>query len=1858
MTVQLAPDIRGPLIRALSTRCIGLALAISFSVYSQSETKVGYTVIRAAAGSRLPAAIALLSLEDPPGVLISQAGVGAVEPISTGRVFVEGGVTETGIALANPFSQSTAVNLVLRDASGAEVSRQALSLRAGEHVSRFISQFFAGVGPGFAGSLTFESTQKLGAVALRFTRNALNNDIFSTLPVIDLGQTPASDPLVFPQIGAGDGYSTHLFLLNPSGQTIRGQVRLVADDGTDLVLRVLGTETSRFSYEIRPHGTYRAEISAASGLHTGYVVVSPDSGSSAPAGNAVFRFERAGSLTTEAGIGAATPTSSARVFVDNIGTYTGLAIANSGARDADVAFTLLARDGTQLEATTRTLAPRNHTALFAHDLFPDFGATFSGVMEISSNTAVSVLALKLTTNVREDLVLTALPVADLDHPTTAPFLVLPQIAAGGRFSTRIMFLNSERTEGIAGSLRMFQSNGDPMPLAFGSRTLSEWRYEISQAGARQCFPGGPANAASIVLLDRAASRAASEFAVNVGNTSAMNLLVLDTSGNARDDLALQYRSLSSDVATVDEAGRITGKRPGFSTLTISYEDVLTTATISVVSVSSGTTGYTVTGIAQDLARRLYMAATQDNTILVSSGSGQAPRVYAGIRGTAGFRNAARLDSLFRNPAFIAYDQGRGTMYVSDGANHSVRVLEPGADGTVQTLAGTGESGSSDGAAATSTFSNPQGIALDTRGRLWIADAGSHTIRRIDIKTRKVETIAGKAGVPGSADGKGTAARFNTPLGIAFESEPLGAQLERERAGGPPPPIRMIVADSENGILRRVYESGEVETLRETAHTSGASRSALTAAENLPALRFSTPYGVAFDAFGTLYVTEPKNARIRAILRNGTVVPVAEAGTFKAPTGIGALYTGGLVMADRGTSTREVGYGQPEISSVSPSRISTKGGERITIRGSNFAPDSIVVIGGLLSTTTEVRDTRTISFVAPALASGLTTLTVQNRAGLAQGPVHVEPASLDSLPPGYITTVAGGGTFVGDGLPALSATLGAPNQTAVDASGNIVFSDRKNHRVRRVSVGSGIITTIAGTGDSGFSGDDGPATAARLNAPEGIAIDRQGNILVADTANNRIRRIEADDGTIATVAGNGDFGYSGDGAAALKAALANPQQLAVDELGDLYIADTGNSAVRKVTAATGSISTIAGTGLPGFSGDGGAANAAKLAYLESLALDGAGNLFIADTENNRIRAVKLSSGVITTVAGTGESGFSGDDGRATAAKLDHPRAIAFDARGDCLVADTANNRIRRIDSRTGIITTLAGDGVFGASGDGGVPALARLGHPQGIAFDASANLLIADTVNRRIRMIGASSGIITAVAGTAIPTGFGDNGPAVGAHFEWGQGLAFAPGGDLFVADAQSSRVRRIDLRRTTITTAAGTGDLGSAGDGGAATSAQLGFPRGLAVDALGNLFIADFSLHRVRRVDGRSGVITTVAGTGVAGFSGDNGLATAAQLYRPQGLALDEKGNLFISDMSNERIRRVDGVTGVIRTIAGTGRSGFSGDNGPALSARLHWPDGVAVDKAGNVYVADQFNYRVRKIDTVTGIITTVAGNGTISPGANGLATAVGLSHPSTVGFDQEGNLLIVDGHHISRVYSDGFLEGIAGVADAPLGDEGPARAAGLADPWGVAVDAAGNVFVADRDHHRVRAIRGPVARTVDRLAALVMLLRGGVVAAASPSSDGPQPASRKGASSRCRTLQERLREALLRMDTGSLIPSDPTPVADEPGVSFTIEMSKGTYLRGDSVRVASIRLRNSGTSAVPVAMRLSLLPADEEAVLDIAYFEAALQAGLDINLGSSTIFDVIPGHLPSGVWEFRTRIESLSTGALLHEAKQAFTAR
>jgi len=698
--------------------------------------------------------------------------------------------------------------------------------------------------------------------------------------------------------------------------------------------------------------------------------------------------------------------------------------------------------------------------------------------------------------------------------------------------------------------------------------------------------------------------------------------------------------------------------------------------------------------------------------------------------------------------------------------------------------------------------------------------------------------------------------------------------------------------------------------------------------------------------------------------------------------------------------------------------------------------------------------------------------------------HSAHASVLPLPAvGNIDTAVGGG--VGDGGTALNGIVD-PRGLAI-CGRNLFIADGLLHRVRKVDLDGLTITTLAGNGTKGFSGDGGPATQAQLNFPTDVTCTADGVVYVADTLNHRVRKISPD-GTIATVVGDGRPFSNGDGGAATQASIYGPRGVALDAAGNLYVAEADGNRVRKVSA-NGVISTVAGTGAWGYGGDNGPATQAKLANPWHIAFDLAGNLFIADFGNSRIRRVD-TQGIISTVAGDGIQSFSGDNGPASGARIFNPGRLAFDIGGNLYFTDVGNNRVRRIEPIGGLITpqsiikTVAGTGVRAPSPDGGLATQTSFAMLTGLVADwLTGALYVGQYVNPppnledRVRAI-LPNGLVAPLVGG----GVGDGGQASDALVD-PRGLTVVPvsvaGSEfqLYIADSANHRVRVVSSITGTITTVAGDGTSCAAGSGcgdnSLAIGAQLTNPFDVDIDANGNLYIAELSGHRVRRVDSGSGVITTIAGTGSFGYNGDGIPATQATLANPYAVAVASDGQvIFIADFQNNRVRKVE--RGIISTVAGNGSWGNPPDGAVATQSPLGAPTDVAIGPDGNLYFVDSGNHCIRRIRN--GLLERVAGTGWAGfTGDGGPATQAQLSTPVRITFDRFGNLYIADGanYRIRRVDLSGIITTVAGNGTTPnSGDGGPALAAGLTRPFGLAVSDDGYLFLSVPDAARVRVVK------------------------------------------------------------------------------------------------------------------------------------------------------------------------------------------
>ena len=525
----------------------------------------------------------------------------------------------------------------------------------------------------------------------------------------------------------------------------------------------------------------------------------------------------------------------------------------------------------------------------------------------------------------------------------------------------------------------------------------------------------------------------------------------------------------------------------------------------------------------------------------------------------------------------------------------------------------------------------------------------------------------------------------------------------------------------------------------------------------------------------------------------------------------------------------------------------------------------------------------------------------------------------------------------------------------------------------MNLSTGIISTVAGTdGRHGTTGDNGPATSALLGGPEGVALDGQGNLFIADD-NNVVYRVSLEPPSLSNVSPSSGT-VQGGGEQKITWTSSNVSNV------DILLSTNGS------TFGTTIASNVPNTGDYGWSVPNNLATTmAEIEVVDHAAMS------VTAQSSGTFTISQPTGPIISTFAGPGNFEYSGDGGQAVDAGIDTPSGVALDSQGNLFIADTDDNVIREVNASTHVITTVAGNGTSGSTGLGGLATSAELAEPYSVAVDSQDDLFITENNTNVVLEVNSSTGDISIVAGMYnMSGGSGDNGQATNATLNGLLTVAVDGQNHLFIADQGNNDVREVNLSSGIITNVAGTGLPGTSGDGGQATAAELSTPTAVTVDNQGNLFIADNGNYAIREVNLSSGMISTVAGTlGHFGTTGDGGPATTAKLSSPYGVAVDSTGDIFISDQGDNVVREVSKATGDINLYAGTyGQFGDSGDNAPATSAVLRYPQGLAVDSQGNLYIADNSNDAIRRVsplaESISGVQVSTA---TVQGGGNAVVT-------------------------------------------------------------------------------------------------------------------------------------------------------------------------------------------------------------------------------------------------------------------------------
>ncbi len=1063
------------------------------------------------------------------------------------------------------------------------------------------------------------------------------------------------------------------------------------------------------------------------------------------------------------------------------------------------------------------------------------------------------------------------------------------------------------------------------------------------------------------------------------------------------------------------------------------------------------------GTAVDSSGNIYVADMQNSVIRKVSSAGVVTTL-AGTVGTCGAIDDIGVAASFCSPAALAIDSS-GNLYVSDTLNQLIRKVT--AAGVVTTLAGRlNYPGAVDGQGTAASFSSPNGIATDSSGNVFVADSGNNVIRKIS-PTGVVSTIAGTALNSGYFDGTGPAASFNYPYGITVDSNG-----------------NVYVADTGNHLIRKISPTGIVTTLAGTVLTCGANDGTGTAA------KFCNPQGLAVDTNGDLFVGDTTNGTIRKISSAGAVTTLAgtatiigsadgtgSAASFNFPMGISVDTTGNLYVADSfNNSIRKVTSlgGVTTLAGVSPgangtgpaASFSYPSGVAVDTSGNVYVADSYnhtirkITSAGVVTT---IAGTAGISGSANGTGAAASFFQPTGIAVDSSGSLYVSDANNSIIrkitSAGVVTTLAGtagiSGSTNGTGAAASFSNLAG---IAVNSTGTLVYVvDSGNNLIRKIT-SAGVVTTFAGT--VGVSGtNNGNGTAASFMDPEGITVDSGGNVYVSDGIGNQIRKITSS-GTVTTLAGSGATGAN-DGSG-LTATFQIPTGLSVDSIGNLYVADTYNHIIRKVTSA-GAVTTFAGTtGIPGYAE--GTGPAATFFAPAGLTVDSANNVYVADQGDNIIRKI-TSSGVVSTYAGTaGVIGSVNNTG--SAASFNTPNGIAVDSAGIVYVADQGNNIIRKITTSK-VVTTFAGTAGANGFANGTGPS-ATFSAPTGIAVDTVGNIYVADSNNSCIRKI-TSTGVVTTLAGAPGVLGYVD-GTGAAANFYFPSGVAIDSSGNLFISDLYNFSIRKITSVGV-VSTIAGSPQISGPSNGSGA-AASFNQPAAVAADGAGNIYIADRWNHSVRKITS-SGVVTTLAGSTNSGTT--NGTGSAASFNFPSGIASDSAGNVYVADTSNHVIRKIT-PAGVVTTFAGT--MGVPGSaNGSDLSSSFNTPIGLAIDLAGTLFVADQGNNVIRKI-TSGGVVSTLAGSAGAIGSTDATGAAARFSFPTGVAVDSTGNVYVTDqsNYKIRKVTPAGIVTTLAGSTVVGSND-GIGSAASFYSPAGITVDSQGNLYVTDLQLSIIRKI-------------------------------------------------------------------------------------------------------------------------------------------------------------------------------------------
>lgn len=965
---------------------------------------------------------------------------------------------------------------------------------------------------------------------------------------------------------------------------------------------------------------------------------------------------------------------------------------------------------------------------------------------------------------------------------------------------------------------------------------------------------------------------------------------------------------------------------------------------------------------------------------------------------------------------------------------------------VKTLAGHVKNETDDGFISTTGFKLSGESLEDALGNLYIVDKNENKILVIDQEGYK-KTFAG-SGLKGSIDGKRLEASFDKPHGIVQDSEgnfyvsdtgnnlirkistegivstfagsddsfktPMGLAIDANN--------NIYVADQRNHLIKKISSEGAVTTIAGTESKSGL-------VDGLEA-RFNYPEAVALDSYGNIFVADKANDVIRKIDSTGLVSTYANG--FNDPSDLAIDSNNNIYVADRGTNS---------IKKVGTNGLVT------------------TLVGGEQGFWNASTSSYSSSFFDNPYCISIN----QNDELLISdlGNNKVRKINLNNETPNYqVDTLIGSGDASYNDGEYHNATIRSPGGIAYDRDGNLYFTDSKNDLIRKLDT-EGNLTTIAGITANTRKKEDKEEKESKklvkLNHPHSIVINSSGEIYFTDRDSHSIKKIDTE-GNLVTVSGSGKQGYQ-DGTAE-EAEFNYPSGLAIDESDNIYIADTNNHKIRKLSK-DGTVTTISGT-RKGYSS--GNINFARFDSPTYLTIDGSGNIYVADEGNHKIRKIS-NEGFVTSIAGIGQ-GYQ--DGLGREAQFNEPKGLAVSTDGKKLyVSDSKNNRIREIDLTNSVVKTLVGSGLAGYK-DGNDDLVSFKG-PTALILDKEGNLIVSDADNHRIRKVStkidAKSNLSKGSKEYYVSTISGNHsydlvdGSARFSSYRYPHGIVKDSLGNLFVTDKSNHVIRKINSDGQ-VSVFSGTGIAGKTD--GVSTQAQFSSPTGIAIDSSDNLYVVDSGNNVIRKIT-NDGYVSTVAGSGEEGFK--DGTALEAEFKQPFDLSIAPDGTIYVSDSGNHRIRKID-ADGSVTTYAGTGSAGFI--DGYGKYSKFNSPHGIELDEEGNLYLADFGNNRIRKIDS-NGLVTTVAGSGAPSF-QDGDAKFAQFNGPIAITLDKES--IIVSDHYnnkIRKISPDGNVTTLAGLGASGAID-GIARNSSFNSPVGITMDK-DSLLICDSKNNVVRKL-------------------------------------------------------------------------------------------------------------------------------------------------------------------------------------------